>query len=318
MSESVGTVLRQRRESLRLSLEDVERKTYIRARFLAAIESDDLSAMPSEAQARGFIRTYAAYLGMDGDELLAHAGGTRPRPTEAPSRPLASRPATARSPARLGSPWRRFVRLDVLLSGAVGVLVIGILAWGSVQLVGFLSRGSPPISLASSMVLSSGTQLSPVQPVPTSTQGADAGGVVAAAIEPGGLAGLTPQATPLGGVFTTVNLRLVTRHETYLRVLVDGKEAFNGRLFSGDIQSFQGTQTVALYVGDASALQVEYDGQDQGSLGSFGQQLIRIWTLSGAQTPTPTITPTPAPTTTFTPTPRGATPPAATTVAPGG
>jgi cytoskeletal protein RodZ len=126
MGESVGTLLRQRRESLRLSLEDVERKTYIRARFLAAIESDDLSAMPSEAQARGFIRTYAAYLGMDGEELLAHAGGTRPRPTEAPSRPLVSRPAPARSSARWGSPWRRFMRLDVLLSGAVGVLVIGI------------------------------------------------------------------------------------------------------------------------------------------------------------------------------------------------
>jgi cytoskeletal protein RodZ len=318
MSESLGTVLRQRRESLRLSLEDVERKTYIRARFLAAIESDDLSAMPSEAQARGFIRTYATYLGMDGEELLAHAGGTRPRPTEAPSRPLASRPVPVRSTVRLGSPWRRFVRLDVLLSGTVGVLVVGILAWGSVQLVGFLSRGSSAISLASSMVLSSGTELSPAQPGSTSTQGADAGGVVAAAVEPGGLAGLTPQATPLGGVFTTVKLRVVARHETYLRVLVDGKEAFNGRLFSGDLQNFEGAQTVALYAGDASALQVEYDGQDQGSLGTFGETLIRIWTLTGAQTPTPTITHTPAPTETLAPTPRGATPLAATTVAPGG
>jgi cytoskeletal protein RodZ len=318
MSESLGTVLRQKRESLGLSLQDVERKTYIRARFLAAIESDDLSTIPSEAQARGFIRTYAAYLGMDGEELLGRAGGSRPKPTEVLARPTSPRPASIRSPARLGSPWRRFVRLDVLLNGALAVLVVGLLFWGSLQLVGFLSRASAQNPPASSMVLSSGTQFSPAQPEATSTQGSDTGGVVAAVGEPGELAGLTPQATPLGGVFTTVMLRVVAKHESYMRVLVDGKEAFSGRLTSGDIQTFEGNRAVALYVGDASAVQVEYDGQDQGSLGTFGQVLIRIWTLSGAQTATPTMTPTPLPTGSPTPTSHATALPVATTVSPGG
>lgn len=313
MSDSLGTVLRQRRESLHLSHEEVERKTYIRARFLAAIEHDDLSAIPSEAQARGFIRTYAAFLGMDGEELLARAGGTRPKPASVHPRPTAPRPIPARSPARLGSAWRRLVRLDVLLSGTVAIVVVGLLAWGSLQLAGYLSRGSSPASLGSSMVLSSGTELRPAQSVATSTKAvvAAGGGVV-------GLAGVTPQATPLGGVFTTVNLQMVARHETYLRVLVDGKEAFNGRMFTGDIQSFQGVHAVAVYAGDASALQVEYDGQDQGSLGGFGETFVRIWTLSGAQTPTPTNNPTQVATWTVAPTPGVAAPPAVMTISPGG
>jgi cytoskeleton protein RodZ len=318
MSVSLGSLLRQKRESLGLSLEDVERKTYIRARFLAAIEGDDLSAMPSEAQARGFIRTYAAYLGMDGEELLERAGTARPKPAEPATRSASSRPPSVRSPARLGASWRRFLRLDVVLSGAVGVLVVGLLAWGALQLIGFLSRSSSQNPPASSMVLSSGTQSSPAQAVPTSTQGSDTGGVVAAIAVSGASAGLTPQATPFGGVFTTVMLRVVARHETYVRVLVDGKETFNGRLFPGDIQTFEGTRTVALYAGDASAVQVEYDGQDQGSLGTFGQVLIRIWTLSGPQTVTPTTTPTRLPTGTPTPTSRVTAVLLATTVSPGG
>ncbi|MGA2111429.1 MAG: RodZ domain-containing protein [Anaerolineales bacterium] len=313
MTESLGTVLRQRRESLRVSLEEVERKTYIRARFLAAIENDDLSAMPSEAQARGFIRTYATYLGMDGEELLVRAGGVRPKPPPVFSRPAASRPVPGRSPVRLASPWRRFVRLDVLLSGMAGIVVIGLLAWGSLQLAGYISRGSSQASLASSMVLSSGTELGPAAALATSTKGADVGGGGLA-----GITGLTPEATPLGGVFTTVDLQVVARHETYLRVVVDGKEVFNGRMFSGDIQSFQGNHTVALYAGDGSALQVEYDGQDQGSLGGFGETLIRIWTLSGPQTPTPTISPSQAPTGTLAPTPGVPAPPAVMTISPGG
>ena len=155
MSESLGTVLRQRRESLHLSLEQVEGKTYIRSRFLAAIENDDLSSIPSEAQARGFIRTYAAYLGMDGEDLLVRAGGVRPRSTPVPPGPAASRPVPVRSAPRLGSPWRRFLRLDILLSGTVGIVVVGLLAWGSLQLANYLSRGPSQTILGSSMVLSS-------------------------------------------------------------------------------------------------------------------------------------------------------------------
>ena len=63
--ESLGQTLRARREQLGIGLDQVERDTFIRARQLMAIEDDRFDALPGEAYARGFVRTYADYLKLD-------------------------------------------------------------------------------------------------------------------------------------------------------------------------------------------------------------------------------------------------------------
>ncbi|RME82559.1 MAG: helix-turn-helix domain-containing protein, partial [Caldilineae bacterium] len=67
----IGQLLRQTREARELSLADVEEQIRIRQRFLHALESGDWDALPNEVVARGFIRRYARFLGLDPDELLA-------------------------------------------------------------------------------------------------------------------------------------------------------------------------------------------------------------------------------------------------------
>lgn len=71
MNEFVGTRLRQAREQRRLTLQQVSESTKVRTHYLQALENDDLSAMPSTAQARGFLRLYAESLGLNVDELSA-------------------------------------------------------------------------------------------------------------------------------------------------------------------------------------------------------------------------------------------------------
>ena len=71
MSETIGQQLRQQRERRQLSLEQASRALHIRLHYLQAIEEGRLEAMPSEVQARGFLRAYADYLGLDGNTLLA-------------------------------------------------------------------------------------------------------------------------------------------------------------------------------------------------------------------------------------------------------
>ena len=70
MSESVGQRLRQAREARSLSLEQVAQTTFMRARYLQALEEGRLDLLPSIAQARGFLRAYAGFLGLDTEELL--------------------------------------------------------------------------------------------------------------------------------------------------------------------------------------------------------------------------------------------------------
>ena len=70
MMQTIGQKLKQTRESKQLTLEKVFEATRIRVPYLQALEMDDLSVMPSPVQARGYMRNYAEYLGLNFEQLL--------------------------------------------------------------------------------------------------------------------------------------------------------------------------------------------------------------------------------------------------------
>jgi cytoskeleton protein RodZ len=65
----IGATLREARNRRKLDLEEVEAAIKIRVRYLQAMENEEWDALPGGAYTRGFIRTYAAYLGLDGERL---------------------------------------------------------------------------------------------------------------------------------------------------------------------------------------------------------------------------------------------------------
>lgn len=73
MNESVGTRLRLAREKRQLGFEQASEATKIRLHYLQALENDDLSAIPSAAQARGFLRIYSEFLGLQVADLVPAA-----------------------------------------------------------------------------------------------------------------------------------------------------------------------------------------------------------------------------------------------------
>jgi cytoskeleton protein RodZ len=66
----IGPTLRDARNRRKLDLPEVEDAIKIRVRYLQAIENEEWDALPGGAYTRGFIRTYASYLGLDGDRLV--------------------------------------------------------------------------------------------------------------------------------------------------------------------------------------------------------------------------------------------------------
>jgi cytoskeletal protein RodZ len=66
---TVGDRLRDAREAKGVDLFRVERDTKIRHKFLAALEDGDFADLPGDVYARGFLRNYASYLGLDADEV---------------------------------------------------------------------------------------------------------------------------------------------------------------------------------------------------------------------------------------------------------
>ena len=69
-SPTVGASLRQAREASGRDLGQVSAALRIRQDYLRAIEAGDYTELPASAYAIGFIRSYAGYLGLDGDALV--------------------------------------------------------------------------------------------------------------------------------------------------------------------------------------------------------------------------------------------------------
>jgi transcriptional regulator with XRE-family HTH domain len=69
VDNGIGATLREARNRRKIDLAEVEAAIKIRGRYLQAIENEEWDALPGGAYTRGFIRTYASYLGLDGDRL---------------------------------------------------------------------------------------------------------------------------------------------------------------------------------------------------------------------------------------------------------
>ena len=63
----IGNSLREARERQGLGYPEIELATKIRAKYIRALEEEDFTSIPGDAYIRGFLRTYAEYLGLDGD-----------------------------------------------------------------------------------------------------------------------------------------------------------------------------------------------------------------------------------------------------------
>jgi transcriptional regulator with XRE-family HTH domain len=87
MTDSLGARLRQGRELRGLTLQQASESTKLRAHYIQALENDDYTAIPSAAQARGFLRIYAEFLELDLLDLVA------------PTAPVAAAPDVDSTPA---------------------------------------------------------------------------------------------------------------------------------------------------------------------------------------------------------------------------
>ena len=101
MAESIGSMLKQRREARHLSIEQVAGQTRIRTHYLLALENDDLSAIPSMPQARGFLRIYTEFLGLNPAEISSSG---RSDESQAPIPQITSPAEALLSPAPSNAP----------------------------------------------------------------------------------------------------------------------------------------------------------------------------------------------------------------------
>ena len=111
----IGNSLREARERRGIDFAQAELATKIRGKYLRALEDEQFAMLPAQTYVKGFLRTYAEYLGLDGqlyvDEFNSRfvSGGDEHEPRV--RRSQATRPRQ-RLKQRLGTcacGWRRLV-----------------------------------------------------------------------------------------------------------------------------------------------------------------------------------------------------------------
>jgi cytoskeletal protein RodZ len=134
----IGNSLREARERQGLGYPEIELATKIRARYIRALEEEDFTAIPGDAYIRGFLRTYADYLGLDGDVYVDEYAS---RFITSWRDELPPRPARRRLRARERPVERRAVLL--VLAGIAAVTALVFVAW---RYGGSTSQSPPPLT----------------------------------------------------------------------------------------------------------------------------------------------------------------------------
>jgi len=278
----IGAVLEKARRERGLSLRDVEDATKIRTRYLEGLEREDFSVLPDAVYVQGFLKTYANFLGLNGDEMARDLRNRRsPRRErqqlayEPPQSSEFERPLM--SPGGLAGAERRRVSGAAVLTVALALLVIaGVI--GALYYVGVQSSGTGAPEDQQQAQPGRAENPPPQEEPPAPEQNAPEQRREAAG-EPAATPSREQRAASEDTAADTVRVTLgVADSPAGLTVTVDGTVAADVFAQPGFSQTFEGEEVVTVSTANAGAVEATVDGEDLGRLGYYGQPLTRNFT----------------------------------------
>ncbi len=123
VSLTLGEKLKKIRTEYRVNLADVARETGIRKEHLEYLENGEYVKLPADVYIRGFLRSYARFLGIGSNALIRLYERERSIAKNLGKEPEKTTPATARRLRRFSA---FVVTPKIMIEVAVGVLIFGI------------------------------------------------------------------------------------------------------------------------------------------------------------------------------------------------
>jgi cytoskeleton protein RodZ len=252
MTIGIGDALRSAREEQGRTIEEAALHTRVRGDYLRALEDERFDVLGGDVYAKGFLSTYARFLGLDPQPLLDEFRRSAAHDDISPSA-LVTAGSAARPPRRSPPSW--------LGSVLVGIIVLV----GAIALLSAIGNRAPaPVADGPADPVATGT--STPSPTPTEAEPTE---------EPS-----TPTEEP---TVEGVDLFLAFEQDCWIRVEIDGQQIEESTVPSGETRSYKGDERVTIRFGNPGGVLVELNGEDLGPAGDRGVPNTVTFTQRGAR-----------------------------------
>lgn len=229
---TVGSELREARTGQKLTIAEVSTATKIQPWVIEALETDRLQELMSPVYVKGFLTTYAKFLRLSPEPLLAQFTWQAEEEPAAPSAPPALPPMAIRIP------WSLLRRLGAVALG--GGLVVGVVMLNPLRWV-------PKFSLPTFRM----PKLASVVPQPATT--------------PSPAPTTAPAQAPARAV-QELELEVTAHRATWIRVRADGKLLAQQRLPRGSQERWTAKKRLELVIAHPSQVALTLNGESISSL----------------------------------------------------
>ncbi len=236
--ESIGSELKEIRESKGISLEEVYTKTKIHPNIIKSMEADNFQEIET-IYAKGFLKIYTKFLGLNSEEYL-QAFKKLSSKTEKKKKQEITPPAEKKEPKKIViSVYAK----DIIRKIIVGIVILFIVV-NFIKFVAnrFRSRSQQPAQVSA-----------PVEPAQEKTE--------------------TPKKTKSA---VMVKIAIKANQNSLLKVRLDGKLVYGDIFKKGMSESWEAKDKIELYVGNAGGIELEYNGKLLPSLGRRKEVLKNI------------------------------------------
>ena len=263
----VGYTLRQERERQNLTIEDIEQGTSIRATYIDAIENGEYDKLPGTVYAKGFIKNYAKFLGMDSDamtkEFTSDLAEIEAEKAAVTAEEINSEKKIEQVPEKKTEPERKSIGYSIQddnrgSSSKIIVAAVVLIAAVAGALWSWLSSPENDVATVNQPVKQE--QIAQTEPQP---------------VEPTPIANANPVPQPKSD---KVEVQARFNDRCWLLVTIDGAVVQEGVVEGGQTLTWEGKNDINFRLGNAGAVEFFQDGKSLGVLGNVGDVVDKTFT----------------------------------------
>jgi cytoskeletal protein RodZ len=244
----LGNILREEREKQNLTVKDVEMGTSIRALYISAIEENNYDVLPGEVYLKGFIKTYASFLNLNGSEMVdlyKKQQSDLKKDNDIPVEEIVNEPKFEKQPVQEFNTLEKPKFKKNLFVGFAALVVIGGIAYFGFGLDS--EQVDKKLPVAEKQVSVKTEKVEKIE---------------------------TNNINQIKGVAITAKYT----GDCWTQIEADNKTIYEGTAKNGDVLSWQADNNIVVRVGNAGAVEINHNGKNMGRLGSSGDVVTKKFT----------------------------------------